>query len=383
MWTVIVIIALIAVASFVLLFILVRSITARRKCLTAKGGGSASANDLFQVESHLRAQMDSWLTFLGLFAVLFGLLAPLTGYLLQHYSLVEERERLEKNIDARMGSLKDAADIAILKVEGKADAAYKKSVFAYAVLSNVEERLNSFSEKQREREWPSIGGLSEKDLKNIDFRAELKKADAGDVKAQLSVGHMYHLGTGVEKDDEQAVRWYRAAAAQGSATAKCDLGWMYEFGYGVERSVKKAIELYREVADGGNPRGLCDLAQMYLLGKGVEKDLPRAFYLRMRAAEQGYVYAQFFVGVMYEHGVGIERCLRQAVYWYGKAAESGDVSAKFSLGCIFEHGGEGVEKDIDRAKSLYLEVIQKDKMSLRDLAQKALSRIWEEEKKSL
>ena len=382
MWTVIVIIALIAVASFVLLFMLVRSITAQRKCSTAKGGSIASVDALFQVESQLRAQMDSWLTFLGLFAVLFGLLAPLAGYVLQHNSLAEERARLEKNIDERMASLKNAADHAVRKVEAKADAAYEKSVFAYGVLSNVEERLSAYSEKQRARDRSITGELSESALKGVDFSDELKKADSGDAKAQLRVGHMYHLGTGVEKDDEQAVRWYREAAAQGSATAKCDLGWMYEMGCGVKQDVRKAVELYKEVADTGNPRGLCDLAQMYLLGKGVEKDLAKAFYLRMKAAEQGYESAQSSVGMMYEYGMGIKRSLRQAVYWYGKAAEGGNVGAKFSLGSIFERGGDGVEKDIDHAKALYFEVIQQGQSFWTDSAREGLLRIWSAEKKS-
>src|ERR1700728_341374 len=42
-------------------------------------------------------------------------------------------------------------------------------------------------------------------------------AEHGDAKAQNSLGGMYYNGRGVTQDYEEAAKWYRLAAAQGSA----------------------------------------------------------------------------------------------------------------------------------------------------------------------
>ena len=46
----------------------------------------------------------------------------------------------------------------------------------------------------------------------------------GDAKAQTSLAHKYALGKGVEKDMNEAVRWYRVAGNQGEAEAQFNLG---------------------------------------------------------------------------------------------------------------------------------------------------------------
>ena len=49
------------------------------------------------------------------------------------------------------------------------------------------------------------------------------KAEAGDANAQNLLGVMYDVGFGVPEDDQEAVKWYRKAAAQGSTQAKTQL----------------------------------------------------------------------------------------------------------------------------------------------------------------
>ena len=49
-------------------------------------------------------------------------------------------------------------------------------------------------------------------------------------RAQNNLGLMYENGLGVPKDYDEAVKWYRLAAAQGDALAQNNLGWMYDNG---------------------------------------------------------------------------------------------------------------------------------------------------------
>lgn len=66
-----------------------------------------------EAEEHLRTEMGTWLTILGFFGVVLGLLIPLASYMLQHHSLAEERTRVmeecRQTIDQFKDSIKSAA----------------------------------------------------------------------------------------------------------------------------------------------------------------------------------------------------------------------------------------------------------------------------------
>jgi TPR repeat protein len=63
---------------------------------------------------------------------------------------------------------------------------------------------------------------------------------------------MYDDGRGVEKDEAEAVQWYRKAAEQGAAIAQNNLGEMYRIGRGVEQDDAEAVMWYQKAADQGN-----------------------------------------------------------------------------------------------------------------------------------
>ena len=53
------------------------------------------------------------------------------------------------------------------------------------------------------------------------LRSAAEQEDAG---AQFRLGVMYHTGEGVPQDYQEAVKWYRLAAEQGSAFANTTSG---------------------------------------------------------------------------------------------------------------------------------------------------------------
>lgn len=63
-----------------------------------------------------------------------------------------------------------------------------------------------------------------------------RAALAGDVEAQVWIGHLRYYGLGGERDYAAAARWYRMAAEQGDARARTYLGVMYSEGLGVPRN---------------------------------------------------------------------------------------------------------------------------------------------------
>ena len=110
----------------------------------------------------------------------------------------------------------------------------------------------------------------------------------GDAEAQSVIGAMYE-----ERDShEDAVRWYRKAAAQGRADAQFKLGFYHAIG-----------------------------------GGGLTKDLESAVKWFQKAAKANQVSAQYNLAVCYEKGLGVPRDDATALTWYRRAAAQGDTYA--------------------------------------------------------
>src|SRR5262249_6351139 len=65
-------------------------------------------------------------------------------------------------------------------------------------------------------------------------------ATRGDAKAQDTLGTLFRLGWGVERDQARALDWYQKSADQGYASAQNNLGWMYESGAVVSQNFSTA-----------------------------------------------------------------------------------------------------------------------------------------------
>ena len=80
--------------------------------------------------------------------------------------------------------------------------------------------------------------------------------------AQNSLGVMYQYGVGVTKDYEQALEWYRKAAARGYPVAEKNIGLLYLNGWGVPRDRQEAIKWLRQAAAHGDPDAVRDLERL-------------------------------------------------------------------------------------------------------------------------
>ena len=97
--------------------------------------------------------------------------------------------------------------------------------------------------------WLSVAGMLLQGLAAEPTPAERKKfvetkakADQGNAPAQTYLGFMYESGSGVVKDEVEAVKWYRKAADQGYALAQFNLGLMYANGRGVPKDEAEAYK---------------------------------------------------------------------------------------------------------------------------------------------
>lgn len=111
-----------------------------------------------------------------------------------------------------------------------------------------------------------------RDMKQAQYRKEFPKllaaAEAGDAKAQNTVGEMYEYGRGVERDPAEALKWYRKAADQGEVRAWHNMGRAYNFGQGVSQDYVEAEKWYRKAAAQGDNEAMFFLGTLYATGHG-------------------------------------------------------------------------------------------------------------------
>ena len=140
-------------------------------------------------------------------------------------------------------------------------------------------------------------------------------------------------GSGVERDEAKAIKWYSQAASKGVAASQVQLGkLLYSGAIDGLRDRKLAGELLQKAADAGDLEAKMALA-MTLLRTTQSADLSRASELLSEAARDGHSGAALQLGHFYSgryssSGSGI--VTSQAIAWYTKAAESGDIKPSTS-----------------------------------------------------
>lgn len=147
------------------------------------------------------------------------------------------------------------------------------------------------------------------------------KAKRGNSYAQYKLSLEYHLGKGIEQDNEKAIYWAEKSANQGYPPAQQLLGYLFREKQNFEQAVFW-IEKY--AGSQGYKEAAPDLEDLkYRLSilhtmcrlVGVEKDDKQALSLLEQSAHQGNLPAQYILAVMYHVGVGVKENLVQAYRW--------------------------------------------------------------------
>lgn len=119
---------------------------------------------------------------------------------------------------------------------------------------NREQQQQMSSEKKTSgTKAAEMGTKSEADV-SVESSVDvlMRKAEQGDAAAQFHLGARYKNGEGVRQDYQEALKWYRKAAAQDYADAQLILGAMHYVGQGVEQDKVKAFEWWSQAARQGN-----------------------------------------------------------------------------------------------------------------------------------
>lgn len=172
-------------------------------------------------------------------------------------------------------------------------------------------------------------------------------AESNDFNAMYYLGTAYALGKEVEKNDEEALKWYLRAAPH-NAEAAFNAAMMYKDGLGTSTDVEKALELFCSASSQGVAAASFQAGTIYL-----KKGMPeKAVDYFKKAAESGLAEAQHNYGMACLRGDGIERNFADAVEWLSKSSAQGNSVSALRLGRMYLTGS-GVPQDYAEAARWY------------------------------
>lgn len=183
-----------------------------------------------------------------------------------------------------------------------------------------------------------------------------KAAEQGYSPAQIYMGNLYEsedlTDVGINKDYDEAKKWYRKAAELGNTDGMFNLAIL-------SREPKESFEWYLKGAELGDAKCQNNLGySCYYKGRGTEKDYEKAFSWCMKAAQQGNPHACGSVGEFYSYGIGVSKNLDEAAKWAMKAKSLGVDESWYWSNDILVHAinsDDALTKKMGRAMFYYLE----------------------------
>jgi TPR repeat protein len=158
-----------------------------------------------------------------------------------------------------------------------------------------------------------------------------RAAQAGDVRAMVSLGLLLETGDHTPKDLTAAFRLYEQAAERGSADGALDLAVALFKGNGIARDVPRALALLEKASEAGSARATYNLATSIANGFGG-KPAGDALALFHRAGAEGFPVSYRAAAVLLDEGRGVARNPAAAAedLLRADAADAGEVQAELT-----------------------------------------------------
>ncbi len=172
------------------------------------------------------------------------------------------------------------------------------------------------------------------------------QAELENAQAQFHLAVCYENAAGVEKNDQLTTKYYLKSAQQNDTIAQYALALNYYLGVGTTKNQSEALRWQKLAAAKGMPS-----AQIWLgsYARRVAHDQKEAVTWYRKAAVQEHSDAQFFLGMCFMEGAGVRKDYNEAVFWYRKAANQGHADAQLQLtncGAAVSQGvGKGDQKE--------------------------------------
>ena len=160
----------------------------------------------------------------------------------------------------------------------------------------------------------------------------LVEAENGDSMAQYLLGQCYLLGTGVEENEEEALKWFKKSASNNNPHGLFAVGDCYFNGIGVKQNIAEGGRYYTLQLEQQLPLILYHMAALYVSDRYGTKNLELAERYSLMASSMGNIDAMFLLGNIYKNSGDIES-RDQSIRWIRIAAKRGHMEAQYSLAC--------------------------------------------------
>ena len=140
-------------------------------------------------------------------------------------------------------------------------------------------------------------------------------------------------------DGDTMLRWFSVAGSRGDVRAQMFLANGFEVGsFGGVKDEKIAADWYKKAAESGNAVAQFNYGTFCWLGRGdVPQDRKLAVEFWAKAAEGGLPNAKSNLGICYRDGIGVEKDLNRARELFIDAAAGNHLEAQYFLGELYEH----------------------------------------------
>ncbi|MFT4059692.1 MAG: endopeptidase IV [Legionella sp.] len=172
--------------------------------------------------------------------------------------------------------------------------------YGYGQLKNTQLAMRYFTQAAQKGYLPAIQILAKYSLLHDKDPQQAvawfkRAAAAGDVNAQMFMAAAYLYGIGVKKNQDSAIHYYIDAAKNGNAIAQYTLAENFLESRHATNN-KLGLIWLTKAANNNNPQALTKLGTFYLSGKMVDKDVVKGMSLLNQAAAQGFAPAMVGLG---------------------------------------------------------------------------------------
>lgn len=215
-------------------------------------------------------------------------------------------------------------------------------------------------------------------------RDELKARDyitrahaAGDAHATRLLGNMYLTGNLVERDVTKGTELIRAAADKGESGAQVLMGvWLASGLNGFDKDDINALAWFKLAADQKNSAAMGWIGIFTELGRaGIAQDNLVALDWFKKAGEGGHVSSLVSAGRMYALGRGVSADGAEALRWLRRAAALNNADAFLWIASVYDFGRGGISKNPVLAYAWYAAVPANHTPAVLKIAVEAKERI--------
>jgi len=158
-----------------------------------------------------------------------------------------------------------------------------------------------------------------------------RAAEQGETASCESIGNLYFYGTGVDKDQSQAAKWFVKAAVNKKNS------WNFIHSYESAHSWNQGNDAFQKIickwlAEQPNDSdAIYALGARYIKGLGVRKNIHTGLNLLHKSIDMGNAEAMLCLGEFLMDGKDLARNEKEARAWIQKAIKNGSESASSYL----------------------------------------------------